>query len=696
MQIKDLMQSQVVCLRPEQTLLEALDVFARNKIFGAPVVDDQGELVGICTKSNLMSIIRDKISVKRKVAEVMVKEVYTLAPHAPMEAFCRLSADTGCSRFPVVDQNRRLQGVVTGGDLLRFISKKGRQMMNERDILLNSTHNGIVAIDAQGYIQFINQAAEEMFQIDSEGFLGRHVSDLNPASPLLEVLNTGKPQLAIREQFNDTVVVSNCTPVIVDNLVVGAIAVFQDITRLESIAGELEEVKRLKSVLDTIVENPYEGVMVIDEECRITMVNNKYAEVLGREKKDIIGKPVWEIVPNTRLPEVLETEEPQIGELWQINNLDYIIMRVPIKKDGKIIGAMGKSLLTANEAQVLVKKIQNLQDQLDFFREEVRREWSSRYNFDHIVGSSRTMQFLIGQAKTVARTTSTILLMGESGTGKELFAHAIHSSSPRRNGPFVKINCAAVPENLLESELFGYVDGAFTGARKGGKLGKFEMADGGTIFLDEIGDMSLSMQAKLLRVLQEKEIERVGGNKTITVNVRVITATNKDLEIMVKKRTFREDLYYRLNVVALRTPPLREHKEDIPALANNMIKRLNRTLGTKVCGLAPETLELFMAYDWPGNIRELENLIERAINFAEELYLKPDHFPGLLKKLKSYIPQPSPLRPLMETIDEAEKQAIKAALQASNNNRQLAARMLNIHRSILYRKINKYSLDEIH
>ena len=686
------MQRQVVCLHPEMTLKEALDIFAQQKIFGAPVVDDQGGLVGICTKSNLMAIIRDKISVKRRVAEVMVKDVHTLLPHAPLDSFCHLSADTGCSRFPVVDENRRLLGMITGGDLLRFISKKGRQMLSERDILLNSTHNGIIAIDTQGYIQFVNPAAEEMFSLKEEEYLGKPVTVLNPHSPLLEVLERSQPLVAQRERIGGAQVVSNNTPVIVDNQLVGAIAVYQDITRLESVAGELEEVKRLKSILDAIVENPYEGVMVIDENCRIIMVNQYYAEVLGRSKEEIIGRPVEEVVPNTQLPKVLKNGEPQIGELFSINNLDIIVMRVPIVKDGKIIGAMGKSLLSANEAQKLFKSIQNLQDQLDFFREEVQREWSSRYTFDHIVGNSRSMQFLIGQAKTVARTTSTILLIGESGTGKELFAHAIHSASPRRAGPFIKINCAAVPENLLESELFGYVEGAFTGAKKGGKPGKFELADGGTIFLDEIGDMSLSMQSKLLRVLQEREIERVGGNKTISVNVRVIAATNKDLESLVKKKAFREDLYYRLNVVTLNTLPLREHKEDIPALVNSMIKRLNRSLGTTVCGLAPETMELFMAYDWPGNIRELENLLERAINFAEELYLKPESFPGLLKKLKGQVPRVPALRPLTETVDEAEKQAIASALQAANNNRQLAARMLNIHRSILYRKIQKYSL----
>ncbi|NPV92126.1 MAG: sigma 54-interacting transcriptional regulator [Firmicutes bacterium] len=692
MRVKDLMQQQVVILHPDQTLKEVLDIFAQHKIYGAPVVNDQGELVGICTKSSLMAIIRDRISVKTKVSEVMARDVYTLSPNAPLENICRLGADTGCTKFPVVDDEGKLQGVITSSDMLRFISKKGRQMMNERDILLNFTHNGIIVIDEQGFIQFLNQAAREMFHIESENSVGKHVSYFNPQSPLLEVIASGKPQVAQRERFGENTVVSNSTPVIVDGKVVGAIAVFQDITRLESIAGELEEVKTLKSILDTIVENPYEGVMVIDSQCNITMVNQYYAEVLGHKKEDIIGRPVWEVVPNTRLPEILETGEVQIGEFWQINNLEWIIMRVPIKKDGKIIGAMGKSLLNANEAQVLMKKIQSLQDQLDYFRDEVHREWSSRYTFDHIVGTSRTMQFLIGQAKTVARTTSTILLMGESGTGKELFAHAIHSASPRRNGPFIKINCAAVPENLLESELFGYVDGAFTGAKKGGKPGKFEMANGGTIFLDEIGDMSLSMQAKLLRVLQEREVERVGGQKTIQVDVRVIAATNKDLEALVRKRQFREDLYYRLNVVTLNTPPLREHKEDIPTLVNDMIKRLNRTLGSNVCGITPETLDLFMVYDWPGNIRELENLIERAINFAEELYLKPDNFPGLIKKLKHQIEPVSTLRPLMETIDEAEKQAIVAALQASNNNRQQAARMLNIHRSILYRKLNKYSL----
>jgi len=294
-------------------------------------------------------------------------------------------------------------------------------------------------------------------------------------------------------------------------------------------------------------------------------------------------------------------------------------------------------------------------------------------------------------AYQLSRTTSTILITGESGTGKELFAHAIHNASNRYLAPFVRINCAALPENLLESELFGYEEGAFTGAKKGGKPGKFELAHSGTIFLDEIGDMPLTMQTKLLTVLQEKIVERVGGTRPIMISVRVIAATNRDLEKMVMEGQFRQDLYYRLNVVRLNIPPLRSRRSDIPVLVSELMNRINEELQTNVTKISCKAIELLQNYTWPGNVRELENMLERAINLADmnhESSLTISHFPSLVEKTclseKETLPQ---------AVESLEKQIIIKTLKKVNGNKTQAAKLLGIHSSALYRKLSKYDLE---
>jgi transcriptional regulator with PAS, ATPase and Fis domain len=291
----------------------------------------------------------------------------------------------------------------------------------------------------------------------------------------------------------------------------------------------------------------------------------------------------------------------------------------------------------------------------------------------------------------VSNSPSSVLLTGDSGTGKELFAKAIHFHGNRSSQPFVKVNCAAIPENLLEAELFGYVEGAFTGARKGGKLGKFELANKGTIFLDEIGEMPLPMQAKLLRVLQEGEIERVGGIKTIPIDVRIISATNKDLLSLIKEGNFREDLYYRLNVVNFHIPPLRERKSDIPLLINYIIQQLNKRLGRAILYPTQEAMELLLSYDWPGNIRELVNIIEAAMNFCRSSVIDIEDLPFFLNSYKDYKPYNNS-QSLEAKVENAEKFQLISVLKQCNGNRKAAAEMLEISRTTLFRLMKKYEL----
>lgn len=353
------------------------------------------------------------------------------------------------------------------------------------------------------------------------------------------------------------------------------------------------------------------------------------------------------------------------------------------------------------------KKLKKLEQELTVYKGVVSSIYRSKYCFKNIIGEDEKLRNVKSIAQRASNTGSTVLIVGESGTGKDLFANAIHRASTRVNHPFVRVNCAALPDNLLESELFGYEDGAFTGARKGGKPGKFELANHGTIFLDEIGDMPLSMQAKLLIVLQEREVERVGGTKPFQVDVQVIAATNRKIKEMIKKGEFREDLYYRLNVITLNIPPLRERPQDIHLLVNSLLPKLSQRLHTRVENISPDALQLLCNYDWPGNVRELENLLERAINLADlnqESCLCLKHFPSLSKhfsSLSKLVVQPElNLEPveiesfdnLNEAVRKIEEETIRRILEKTHNNKAQSAKILGINKSVLYRKLRKYDL----
>ncbi len=403
--------------------------------------------------------------------------------------------------------------------------------------------------------------------------------------------------------------------------------------------------------------------------------------------------PVDLVLLDLHLPPREDTAEEGMKLLREIKKVDPEISVVVITADGdkKISLEAVKhgacdyftKPLDLEEVKVVLKRalyMQSLQQE----NERLQRQLESRYTFTNIVGKSHKMQESFRLIKKVAPSNCSVLLQGESGTGKELVARAIHYNGPRKEKPFVPVNCAALPEALLESELFGYEKGAFTGAGAR-KLGKFEVASEGTVFLDEIADMSLSMQAKILRVVQEQSFERVGGTKSVKVDFRLITATNKDLEKGLAKGLFREDLYHRLNVVTIYLPPLRQRKEDIPLLANCFLKRCNRVNGAKVKTISAEVLDLLMDYEWPGNVRELENVIERAVVLTNNDVILPEDI--LLRPWKSTSDSEIISSPRAISLVEGEKTLIQKALKTTHWNQTKAAKLLGIHRNTIRRKI---------
>lgn len=454
---------------------------------------------------------------------------------------------------------------------------------------------------------------------------------------------------------------------------------------------DLQKLKESMGIMDELLDNAYYGMALVDSEGYIVKWN--YEKLMGISEKEVIGKHVKDVIENTRLHIVAQTGKKELCEVQEIQGKNVITSRIPIFKDGKTIGAAGTVLFSdTSELQSLARKVKSLEDALDKYKGELNRVYEARYSFEDIVSNNFKMVELKTIAKRVAKTNSTILIQGESGTGKELFAHAIHKESLRRYGNFVTVNCAAIPKELLESELFGYEEGAFTGAKRGGKIGKFELASGGTVLLDEIGSMPLDMQSKLLRVLESKEFERVGGNKPIKLDTRIISSTNENLEEKVKSNSFRSDLYYRLNVIRLEIPPLRDRLEDVEITSERIIDKLETDLNIGKKILSKEAIETLRNHNWPGNVRELRNVLERAINFAPSLIVEANHFPeyivrhGVPKKVKNHT--------LKDIMQRAEIEAIRKAIQEAGGNRTLAAQRLNIHRTSLYKKLEKFGMDE--
>ncbi len=569
-------------------------------------------------------------------------------------------------------------------------------MIEDFHATLNSINNGIVVVDKKGIIIFMNQWAEMIIGLKSTAAIGCIVDNILPDNRLVRVIETGAAEFNQRFQIGMTHVLMNSTPIWKEKRIIGAIAVFQEITELSKVAAELEEVTKLKCTLQYVLESIEEGIVVVDKQGIITMMNPAYYAVLDKKPHEVIGKKVTEVIPNTQLHEVIENGKGEMNVIQKMNGNNCIVSRIPIVKNDEIICAVGHVVFKdIKDLKRLANEISHLQHELEYYKERLRKTLGGKYTFGDIIGETKKIEEVKHIAQRTAKGGSTVLILGESGTGKELFAHAIHNGSSRCQGPFIKVNCAAIPENLLESELFGYEEGAFSGARKGGKPGKMELANGGTLFLDEVGDMPLGMQVKLLRVLQEWEIERIGGTKTIKLDIRVITATNKDLEALAASGHFRQDLYYRLNIVSIQIPPLRDHKEDIPLLCEVLLRKISLKLERFVDCISPEAMKVLKAYSWPGNIRELENILERSVNIMEEgICILPEHLAPIMRKIlkPQHVEKESTRAELVEIRYEAEKNAILKALEDTGGNKSKAALLLHVNRSVFYEKLKKYGI----
>jgi PAS domain S-box-containing protein len=567
----------------------------------------------------------------------------------------------------------------------------------KRDLIFNSTDDGMVGIDNKGTVMLFNRSAERMIGINSEKVIGKHINEVIPESKLTTTLETRRTEVNQEVVLrNGLKIISNRIPMITeDEEVMGAFSVFKDITEVVNLAEEITNLKEIQTMLEAIIHSSDDAISVVDEEGKGILINPAYTRITGLSRDEVIGKPATADISEGESIhlKVLQTRRAIRGTKMRVGpkRKEVIVNVAPIIVNGKLKGSVG----VIHD----MSEIQSLTQELDRAR-RIIRTLEAKYMFEDIIGESEEMQIAVEQAKLGAKTPATVLLRGESGTGKELFAHAIHNASDRKFNKFLRVNCAAISENLLESELFGYEEGAFSGAKRGGKRGLFEEADKGSIFLDEIGELSANTQAKLLRVLQENEIVRVGGTKSISINVRVIAATNVNLEKGIADGTFREDLYYRLNRMPIQIPPLRSRKSDIPLISDSLISKLNQDYGRNVDGISERAINRLMDYHWPGNVRELENVLGRAMIFMKynETAIDLHHLPSLEsttkeiagKNREGLVPA---ARDLNSQLEEYEKKIIQDVLEQNNGNKTAAAKILNVSVRNLYYKLEKYNIE---
>lgn len=721
MRFAEVMTSDPIVLHPQQTIREAASMFRKYGIDGAPVVDKQGEIIGLFTKSHIMKVVADGIEAELPVKHLMTRnQIITVSPHDKVEDFYKHLPDEAyvepdslydmdeydlekrrlaeLGRLPVVEDGK-VVGMCTRTDMHQIFRDLLNSIIIELDTIIDSVHNPIISVDRRGLIKTFNRSAEKLLGRTAQSVLGKSIRVFFPATRLIETLKTGQVEYSQQIVLEGKKYLSNRSPIIQEDEIIGAVAVLQDITELEEISEELQYTKRLNTELDAIIESSFDGLFVIDEQGVVLRFNNAFERITNLCKEELIGKNLNELIESGIFTESASLQVLAKGEAVSIvsdyaENKKVLITGNPVFNENGAIFRVVTNVRDITELTALRQKLEHVQGLSQHYANQLQ-ELRIKYLDNHkMVINSTRMEQLMKLALRLAQVDSTILVQGESGVGKELIAETIHSSSPRREKSFIKVNCGAIPENLLESELFGYEEGAFTGAKKEGKIGIFELANGGTLFLDEIGELPLNLQVKLLRVLQDREITRVGGLRSIPVDLRIIAGTNQDLRAMVQKRTFREDLFYRLNVVPLLVPPLRDRAEEIPAMVAHFLHKYNQRYSLAKY-MTPEVIDVLMGYHWPGNVRELENLVERmvVITPGERITVEdlPSHLAGGRGMEQGARIAVSDIVPLRYAVENVEKQLLEKAFARFKTTRKIA-RELEIDQSTVVRKAAKYGI----
>lgn len=684
--VKEIMTRMEQCLTPNNSFFEAVEMMKNTKLNTIPVINSTGKLIGVFTRSSLYQMLMADLDKDTLISDYIRQDIGTILEDVNTDLLGSFIMKSRVGTGIVVNKQGEPIGLVTKTDAVMNYVQETQFLKEKLEKVLYTSNLGAIMTDENKMIIFVNERCAKMIGKAEADILQQN---LDAIIPNCKEMNSEK-ETTFRMRFQSEHFIVRLSKYNVSDDKQGYITLLQNVSELENLAQELETEKKWKTILQSVINNAYDGLVMINEKEEVIFISPSLIELFDIEASKINKGPVKNILPQLQLEQVLQTGVAQVSSFLEVKGIKYMVHRIPVFQDKVMIGAIGKIVYRQLlEVRELLKNFENHEKKTVKSKGKIE---TSRFTFKQILTNEPLMEKLMRSGMKAAKGKTTILIRGESGTGKELFAHAIHSSSLYGKGPFITVNCAAIPEHLLESEFFGYEEGAFSGAKTKGKIGKFDMAHGGTLFLDEVGDMSLQLQAKLLRVLQEREFYRVGGTERIQVDVRIIAATNRPIEKMVAKGEFREDLFYRLNVISFEIPPLRKRKKDILLLSEQFIGELNKQNGTSVTGWDPMFEQAIIEYDWPGNVRELRNVWERAMIFAENGKVQLTDLPDYVIKKVGYdlfLDEEGETfeQPLLE---KAEQLAIQKALNLSNGNKSKACLLLGISRSVLYDKLKKY------
>lgn len=557
--------------------------------------------------------------------------------------------------------------------------------------VVDFSRNALVAIDSGGYVVFLNETAARIIGTDIVSAVGKRMDELVPTTGLLEAMRTGRDEMNQATIINGHRVFANRMTIRRGDRIVGAIGVFQDITEVEKLSRELQSVKAVNQELDGVFESVDDGLVLADERGVVLRVNKAYKSMTGIADEEYRGKHVHDLIVEgyigRSVSDIVIDRKARYSIVDIRNGRELLLTGNPVFNDKDEIIRVITVVRDTTELSDLKQKLAESEAARDSYYEELKN-LRAQLPYLKIVANGPALKQRVELALHVAQVDSNVLILGESGVGKDLFARLIHRASKRALKPFIEINCGAIPGNLLESELFGYEAGAFTGALKQGKAGLIELAQGGTLFLDEVGDLPLDLQVKVLKAIQNKQITRVGGTKTIALDVRILAATNRDLEQMVREKTFRQDLYYRLNVVPIKLPPLRERPEDIVPLVTEFLLKFNTRYGYQKW-IHQDVMNCLMSYDWPGNVRELENTVERLVVTCRDDCINLDSLHGFSQSFA--LSSCASLSLLKETRDQEERQLIMDAYNQTGSTRK-TAEVLGISQSSVVKKMKKYGI----
>lgn len=686
LQVKDFMRDRLLLLTMNDSIKSAMEIMVNNSIDAVPIVDEQKKLLGLVTKTLVLREVLAGTDINLPVSRIMIGKVMAIGPEEDVSNLITINV----GNLPVV-YNQQLLGMVTLSDTIRAYFSSLIALHAELNTVLDSTHNGILTINEEGNIVLLNRAAESVLNLKREEVMGQKISNILPHSQLPETLASGVSSYGQKVVYKNRGFITNITPIIGSEQVIGAVAVFQDISELELISEELSYTKEIKEELAAIIDSSFDGIHVTDSEGKTIRANHAFGRITGSRPEDLIGKTMQELVNEGVYSQEISTmvlmrrEAVTISQNSKPGNT-VMITANPVFDEQGVLFRIVINVRDISELNILKQQLEQAQILSQHYQEKL-----NKYNLaDRYVIRSKESRDLADLCVRLGQVDATVLIKGESGVGKEFAAQLIHSNSNRRNEPMININCAAIPETLFESELFGYEPGSFTGAAKSGKLGVFEAAEGGTLFLDEIGEMPLSIQAKLLRAIQDKTITRVGGTKPINVNVRIIAATNRNLQDMVQLKEFRKDLFFRLNVIPIIVPPLRERKVEIPFLIDHFINKFNLKYQLKK-RIDERAVKVLMNYDWPGNIRELENLIERLVVTYPGETIRHINLNEMEASISDYNYEVFVGCKLKTATEQLEKYLIQNSLETLGSTRK-AALELGVSQPTIVRKASKYKI----